>query len=135
MSKFLTLMSTNWLIGFSQERNCSTNTNDSGIHICGYSGHKPVYKKGGNQFRLDVANLSKYPETALKESIEGKVFVHFIIDTLGQINNPFVIKGVRQDLNDEALRIIESLGNWIPATENGKKVSIKMSLPIYFKIN
>jgi protein TonB len=95
----------------------------------------PVYNKGNKQLSIDIRNNITYPKSALKDSIQGKVYISYTIDVLGKINHPLIIKGVRKDLDEEALRVVKLLGDWTPAIENGKKVAVKYVLPINFKIN
>ena len=108
---------------------------DNDLLICPYSATKPIYKRGKEQLNIDIKNNLTYPKSALKDSIQGKVYVSYTIDTLGKINNPFIIKGIREDLNKESLRVIKLLGDWSPAIENGKKVPVRYILPLNFKIN
>lgn len=91
---------------------------------------------GGTQkVREIISQNLHYPETAIKDSLGGKVFVTFMVDTLGNTINAIVVKGVRKDLDEEAVRIVILLKGWIPATREGKKIiSHKLTLPITFKL-
>ncbi len=74
----------------------------------------------------------KYPETALKDSIEGKVVITFIVDTNGIITNPIVIESVRPDLDQAAIEIIKNMPNWTPAMYGNRKVKVQNTLPIRY---
>lgn len=50
-----------------------------------------------------------YPESAKKDTIEGRVIVRFLIDSLGGTSEHCVVRGVRSDLDNEALRITRLL--------------------------
>jgi TonB family protein len=67
---------------------------------------------------LILANL-QYPKTAKKDRIAGTVDLSFWIDNRGFVKDVKISKGVREDLDNEAKRIIENLPRWIAAQENG----------------
>ncbi|WP_266362461.1 TonB family protein [Tellurirhabdus rosea] len=75
----------------------------------------------------------KYPAEAAKAGVGGRVFVTFIVNTDGTISNAEVLKGVREDLNAEALRVVSQMPAWKPGTQSGKLVRVKYNLPIAFQ--
>ncbi|MEZ4936382.1 MAG: M56 family metallopeptidase [Crocinitomicaceae bacterium] len=76
----------------------------------------------------------KYPKEAEKNNIQGKVMIEFIVDKEGQVTHAKVLNGVDENLNNEALRVVEAMPNWTPGEDKGKKVKVKMVLPIIFKL-
>ena len=75
----------------------------------------------------------KYPAQAEKQGIGGKVIIQYTVDTFGNTVNIKVYKGVCDDLNQEAIRLTSLLKNWIPATQNGKKInSVDRLQPFFF---
>lgn len=90
---------------------------------------------GGQSAMVDklVAELS-YPETAKADSLEGTVFVQFVVNTAGQVEQVKVAKGVRDDLDTEALRVVTQLNSWQPGTKNGEPVNVQYTLPIKFQL-
>ena len=64
----------------------------------------------------------------------SKVFVNVTIDTGGKVSKIKLIRGFNPDYDKEAIRIIELMPPWIPATENGKKIPQIWNLPIIFDI-
>ncbi len=78
----------------------------------------------------------KYPQDAVEGGIEGKVFVRFVVDKEGGINDATVLRGVPGGpmLDQEALRVVKSMPNWTPGMNNGKRVSTYFNLPIVFKL-
>nr|NQU93546.1 energy transducer TonB [Bacteroidota bacterium] len=75
-----------------------------------------------------------YPEQAKKDSIEGIVFLTLWVDTLGNTNEHKVLKGVRNDLDEEALRVARLIKFEKPAMKRGKPVAVRYNLPIEFKL-
>ena len=80
-----------------------------------------------------VKNIS-YPEQAKKDSITGKVFVQFVIDEAGRIAESKIIRGVAPLLDEEALRVINTMPAWTPGTVKGKAVKVAFTLPIMFAL-
>lgn len=79
-----------------------------------------------------VENL-RYPETAKKDKIEGRVFVCFWIDTLGYTIEHKVAQGIRPDLDEEALRVARLIKFDKPAMNKGKPIKVVFMLPFDFK--
>ncbi|MBK6341296.1 MAG: TonB family protein [Flavobacteriales bacterium] len=79
------------------------------------------------------ANLT-YPASAKSDRVEGKVFVVFTVKSNGQVADASVKRGVREDIDNEALRVVRSMPAWKPAQSGGKAVSAQMTLPIAFKL-
>jgi len=79
------------------------------------------------------ANLT-YPASAKEDRVEGKVFVAFTVKTNGQIADASVKRGVREDIDNEALRVVRGMPAWKPAQSGGKAVSAQMTLPIAFML-
>ncbi len=90
------------------------------------SGMKDLY--------LYFAKELKYPKHLESEKIEGEVLVNFTIDKLGKIRNLKIEKSLGSSFDQEAIRVIEKMPEWIPATINGTKIDSKLSIPLYFNI-
>jgi TonB family protein len=68
-----------------------------------------------------------------KEELErtGKVYVQFIIEKNGRVNEAKIIRGVHPDVDQEAQRMVESIPKMAdPARVNGKPVRMLYTLPI-----
>lgn len=63
-----------------------------------------------------------YPQLALEMSIEGNVFVQMIIEKDGSFSEELVVKGIGGGCDEEALRLIKKMPNWIPGKEKGNVV-------------
>ncbi|MBO4332107.1 MAG: energy transducer TonB [Paludibacteraceae bacterium] len=96
---------------------------------------KPQFE-GGQQALLDYINKNLvYPKEAIEQKIEGKVLVSFIVNTDGSISDVEVVKSAGKLLDDEALRLVNEMPKWIPASNKGKKFRTKLTLPFNFKFN
>lgn len=77
----------------------------------------------------------KYPEQAMKEGIQGRVAVSFIVEKDGSISDVKPILSVHPLLNKEAVRVVESMPKWTPGKQNGKPVRVRFNVPVMFKLN
>lgn len=101
--------------------------------------HVVVEKKaefpGGHKKLMEYLRENiKYPEQALAKSIVGRVFVKFTIKKDGSIDDIKVIRSADPLLDEEAIRVVKNMPNWIPAQMRGKDVSSTYTLPILFNI-
>ncbi len=80
------------------------------------------------------ANVT-YPDEAKKKGIQGKVIVRFVIDELGMVTDPEVVRGVDPQLDKAALDVVSKLPQWSPGLQGGKPVKTYFTIPIAFKLN
>ncbi|CAA0219518.1 energy transducer TonB [Tenacibaculum maritimum] len=77
----------------------------------------------------------KYPSEAVRNSIQGEVWVRFIIDKDGYIKNIKTLGPENGEiLNNEAKRVVTELPHFKPARKEGKPVSVKYGFPINFSL-
>jgi TonB family protein len=76
----------------------------------------------------------KYPETARLNGIAGIVYVTFIVNSDGTISSVGLLKGIGSGCDEEALRLIRNMPKWKPGVQSGKKVRVRVNLPVYFKL-
>lgn len=75
----------------------------------------------------------KYPPTARKADVQGRVIVQFIIDKDGNVTQPEVLQSPHSLLSEEAIRVIK-LAKFEPGRQRGRAVKVQMSMPITFRI-
>lgn len=80
------------------------------------------------------ARQLRYPEAARRAKAAGTVLTEFTVDTLGQPANIRVIRGVRDDLDQEAVRLIRQMPRWTPASVGTKPVATKHTMPLHFQL-
>ncbi len=76
----------------------------------------------------------EYPEFAKKAGIEGTVFVQFVVDEQGNVQDARVTRGVHRLLDEAALKAVQSV-RFVPGRQRGKAVKVQMSLPVRFRLN
>ena len=76
----------------------------------------------------------QYPEAAKTKGIEGKVYVRFIIEKDGTVNDVKIIRGVSAELDNEAKEVIASMPKWYPGKQNNMPVRVYYTVPVYFAL-
>ena len=95
----------------------------------------PQYPGGQIAMLKYIMENIKYPEQAMKEGIQGRVAVRFIVEKDGSISDVKPILSVHPLLNKEAVRVVESMPKWTPGKQNGKPVRVRFNVPVMFKLN
>ena len=76
----------------------------------------------------------KYPKTAIDSQKEGRVIVSFVINKEGDLMNAKIVRSIDSALDEEALRVVNSMPKWKPGEQGGKKVNVKYTLPVAFRL-
>lgn len=82
-----------------------------------------------------LAQQVKYPQIAIENNIQGKVFVQFVIEKDGSVSNITIVRGVDTALDKEAVRVISSMPKWQPGKQRGKAVRVSYTIPISFTLS
>ncbi|GEM_PF-5714152 len=83
-------------------------------------------------FRKYVDSKLKYPESAVNQEDEGRVYVSFVVEKDGSLSNIKAVKSVGKALTEEALRVVRSSPKWEPAKQHNRFVRIHYTFPITF---
>ncbi|MDR2622295.1 MAG: TonB family protein [Dysgonamonadaceae bacterium] len=94
----------------------------------------PQFPGGNVELIRYIYNHIQYPPAALKQRIQGRVWCSFIVNRDGTVSDVVLEQGVYIFLDEEAVRVLETMPLWIPGKTQGKNVSVKVYLPIVFKI-
>ena len=91
--------------------------------------------KGGDVALMDFlrTNIS-YPKDAAEQGLQGRVVLRFIIEKDGTISNCEILKSASLSLDTEALRVVNSMPQWIPGKHKGKVVRVRYVLPVTFRL-
>lgn len=81
-----------------------------------------------------VYQYLKYPEEAVRDGIQGRVMVDFIIEKDGKVTEVRVLKGVSEALDAEAVKVVSASPKWKPGRVNGNKVRTSLTIPVEFKL-
>ncbi len=75
----------------------------------------------------------QYPELAVKANIQGRVYVQFIVNENGEVEDPVVLRGIGGGCDQEAVRVIKET-KFSPGMQRGRPVRVRYSLPIIFML-
>lgn len=95
---------------------------------------QPEYPGGFDSLRSMVARKLKYPSEARMKGIEGKVFIEFIVEKNGKVTHAHIKKGIDTACDQEALRVVAGLNDWMPGKQRGEAVRVRFVMPINFKL-
>ncbi|MDY6437019.1 MAG: M56 family metallopeptidase [Bacteroidales bacterium] len=95
----------------------------------------PEYFGGVNAMFDFIQKNVKYPESAKKKGIEGRVFVQFVVEKDGNLSSFQVLRGVNDELNDEAIRVLKMMPKWKPGMKDGKPVRVQYTMPFKFQLS
>lgn len=92
-------------------------------------------KEAFNQRIKEIIVKNLNVEKAHKEDIYGhhRIYCMFDVDTIGSVVN-IKVRSKNRFLKKEAINAIKKIPQMRPATKNGKKVSLKFTLPIYLDL-
>ena len=76
----------------------------------------------------------RYPQDAREAGAQGRVIVSFIVEKDGSISNARVAKSTYSSLDEEALRVVSAMPNWMPGKQDGQAVRVKYSVPVSFRL-
>jgi TonB family protein len=94
----------------------------------------PEFPGGFNELLAFLRKNVKYPKEAIENKVQGTVFVRFIVASNGKIKNAKILRGINSYCDEEALRVVNMMPDWIPGMQNGKKVSVMFQIPVKFQL-
>ena len=94
----------------------------------------PQFPGGAPELMKFLSMTVKYPEAAEKAGTQGRVIASFIVEKDGSISGAKVVKNVSEELDAEALRVINAMPNWTPGKQKGQAVRVKYTIPISFRL-
>jgi len=92
----------------------------------------PEFPGGEAALQRYLHNSVKYPNIAMENGIQGKVYVGFVVERNGSISNVRIARGVDASLDKEAMRVVRMMPKWIPGKQNGEPVRVSFTAPINF---
>lgn len=88
---------------------------------------------GGPSAWVEFLNRTlKYPLSAQRAKVGGRVFVSFVVNTDGSVQDVDILKGVGFGCDEEAIRIIKSMPLWKPGRQSDRAVRSRYTQPITF---
>ena len=82
-----------------------------------------------------ISDNIKYPVTAAKNGVQGRVIVQFVVGKTGDVSDVKVTRGVDPSLDREAVRVVSAMPKWIPGRQDGEAVTVRYTLPVTFRLD
>ena len=127
-----------WSLGAQAQRSIdlvNDNYDASNDEVFHSSGHMPCFPGGDGALMRFINDNLKYPPEALKNRIEGKVIVQFVVTKTGKVEKVKVARAVNKELDQEAVRLIKMLPDFSPGRNAmGEPVNVWYTLPVIFKL-
>ena len=81
-----------------------------------------------------LAENIRYPARLADICVSGKVFVQFVVSAEGKVVAPEIKRGMPDcpECDEEVLRVVKLLPDFIPAKVKGKPVNSYFNLPVKF---
>jgi periplasmic protein TonB len=100
-----------------------------------YAEVMPEPANGMADFMAFLAKNIRYPKSGIRNDIQGRVYVRFIVDEKGNLTDLQVIKGINEDFDSESLRVLSKAPAWKPGRQGGRAVKVRMVLPIIYRLH
>ncbi len=92
----------------------------------------PSFQGGDARLHKYLSDSIRYPEAARTDSVQGTVFIAFVVEADGRVTNPKVERGIGGGCDEEALRAVSAMPRWNPGMHKGKRVRVGHTLPVKF---
>ena len=92
----------------------------------------PYFPNGMKALGQFISAYMKYPDEALKNNIKGQVIIEFTITESGSMTDFKVVRSLGHGCDEEAVRVLKLLPDWVPGYQRGRAVRTKFTLPITF---
>jgi len=90
---------------------------------------------GGDKARMHYMSQNlMYPESVINKKIEGTVYIAFIVEKDGTVNEVKILRGIGEECDSEVFRIVSGMPKWTPGTQSGLAVRVKYTMPVKFKL-
>lgn len=93
----------------------------------------PSFEEGNTELYKYISENFVYPEKVKTANITGKHIVEFVVKKNGNISDIKFIKSIGFGLDEELVRVLESMPKWTPAEKNGRKVNCRFTLPVSYE--
>lgn len=96
---------------------------------------QPSFSGGQEGLVKFLSENIKYPALAMKNKVEGTVFVTFVVKADGSVASVKVLRGIGSGCDEESVRVVSMMPKWNPGTTKGEAVNVQFNLPIKFKLD
>ncbi|MGB1041105.1 MAG: TonB family protein [Flavobacteriales bacterium] len=94
----------------------------------------PEFPGGKEKMFEFLAKNITYPEIAKENEVTGNVYIQFTVEKDGSLTDIKVVRGIGSGCDEEAVRAVKKMPNWIPGKQRKKLVRTSFILPIRFTL-
>jgi len=106
----------------------------------------PEFPGGDEALMLFLSHNIRYPFEAERRGVQGRVIVSFVVGADGRIDDVQVVESdifpsqivqinsIRRSMEQEAIRVVRAMPDWIPGEQRGRKVRTRFTLPVVFRL-
>jgi TonB family protein len=97
----------------------------------------PLFPGGEKALIEYLIKNTNYPQSAIKDSVEGRVMIRFAINKDGSPCDTAVLRGIRPDLNNECMKVIMGMPKWKPGSTiyRAKKGLYRANMKVWYSIS
>jgi protein TonB len=95
----------------------------------------PEFPGGETELFRYFNRTIRYPRMAQEVGLEGIVIIGFIVERDGTISNVHVKRGIGWGCDEEALRAVKNMPDWIPGRQGTQAVRVRYTVPVTFRLN
>ena len=97
--------------------------------------HMPQFPGGEVALMKLLKDHIQYPPEAVKNSIQGRVILQFVVEKTGKVGTVKVLRSVDESLDREAVRVVKALPDFTPGSlDDGRTVNVWYTLPVNFSL-
>ena len=91
---------------------------------------------GGDEALLKYVGMHlNYPKEALRNNVQGKCILKFVVTKIGTIGKIKIVRSLSQECDEEAKRVVRTLPEFFPGRQNGRPVNVWYTLPVNFRLS
>ena len=95
----------------------------------------PEFEGGSAGLIRYLAQNVIYPPLAKEIGKEGTVYVSFVVNEIGNVENAKVMRGIGYGCDEEVLRVVNKMPRWKKVGKNGgHPVKVRFNIPVSFKL-
>ena len=94
---------------------------------------QPQFPGGDDSLYNFIYSNLRYPQEAIDNGIEGRVFITFVIEKDGSITGIKLLRDIGYGCGEEAMRVVRMMPKWTPSKQRGNPVRTQYNMPINFE--
>ena len=93
----------------------------------------PQFPGGEDSLYSFIYSNLRYPQEAIDNGIEGRVYITFVVEKDGSITGIKILRDIGYGCGEEAMRIVRMMPKWTPGKHLGNIIRIQYNMPIRFE--